>query len=110
MTSDSPIYASQIERDLLRALCAGRIDTDDWKRLIGRLEPHAWTDPEHEVVYDALRAVPSDDARTRHAELPAQATRMGFPDVDWAKYFDAEELDGVNPDALIDRLESADSQ
>jgi hypothetical protein len=107
-SSESPIFASQIERDILRSLCASSIDTANWKRVLSRLAAHEWRDPEHKVIYDALGAIRSADSKTRRDELPAQVTRMGFPDVDFGKYFDSEGLPKVPVDRLIDRLESTE--
>jgi hypothetical protein len=107
-SADSPIFASQIERDVLRSLCVSTIDSSTWKRVIGRLATHEWRDPEHKVIYDALGSIRSNDSKTRREELPAQATRMGFPDIDFGKYFDADGLPIVPIDRLIDQLTTAD--
>lgn len=103
--ADSPILANQIERKLLRGLCGGGIDFKDWQRFLYRLVAYDWRDPEHKVVYEALRRIRTPDVSTRRAELPAHATRMGFPDVDWEKYLDNETSDFTRLDQLIDRLE-----
>ena len=103
--ADSPIAASQIEGKLLRGLCSSGIDLKDWQRLMDRLAAHDWRDPEHKVVYEALRRIRTRQASTRRVELPAHATRMGFPDVDWEKYLDDETPDLTGLDQLIDRLE-----
>jgi hypothetical protein len=108
-SDDSSIIATQIERDILRELCAGPIESRDWHRIIHRLGTYEWKDPEHKVVFDALQAIKSDDAVTRRRELPAQVTRMGFPEVDWAKYLDADAQPGVPVDQLIDRLASREN-
>jgi hypothetical protein len=104
MAADSPITVTQIERDILRGLCAGVIDSVSWRRMIDQLTAHSWKDPEHKVVYDALRAIRSQDAQTRRQELPAEVTRMGFPDVDWGKYLDREALPSVPLEELLARL------
>jgi hypothetical protein len=108
-SDDSSIIATQIERDILRELCAGQIESKDWHSIVNRLSAHEWRDPEHKVVFDALQAVKSDDALTRRQELPAQATRMGFPDVDWGKYLDADAQPGVPIEQLIGGLASAEN-
>ena len=77
-SDDSSITATQIERDILRELCAGQIESRQWHRIVNRLSAYEWKDPEHKVVFDALQAIRSDDGLTRRQELPAQATRMGF--------------------------------
>jgi hypothetical protein len=103
--ADSPIAASQVERKVLRGLCATGIEFARWNRLVDRLAAYVWRDPEHEVVYEALRRIRAPDAAARRAELPAHATRMGFPDVDWGKYLDEEPSDSAGIDQLIDHLE-----
>jgi hypothetical protein len=103
-STDSPIFASQIERDILRSLCSNNVDPANWKREFARLATHEWRDPEHKVIYDALGSIRSADSKARRDELPAQVTRMGFPDVDFEKYFDADGLPNVPVDRLIDRL------
>jgi hypothetical protein len=102
--ADSPILATQIERDILSALCANEIPSADWSNLVKQLSGYEWKDPEHQVVYDALRGIQSRDLETRRRELPAQVTRMGFPDIDWGKYLDANALPGEPVQQLIDRL------
>lgn len=108
-SANSPIFASQIERDVLRSLCSGVADFETWKRAFARLATHEWRDPEHKVIYDALGAIRSTNSKTRRGELPAQVTRMGFPDVDFGKYFDADGLPVAPIDQLIDRLLSTDA-
>jgi hypothetical protein len=104
-SADSPIAASEVERKVLRGLCASGIDFAHWNRFVGRLAAYDWRDPEHKVVYEALRRVRTHDAATRRAELPAHATRMGFPDVDWEKYLGEEPSHSAGIDQLIDHLE-----
>jgi hypothetical protein len=106
---DSSIIATQMERDILRELCAGQIESNDWRGIVNRLLVYQWRDPEHKVVFDALQAIQSDDAVTRRQELPAQVTRMGFPDVEWGKYLDADAQPGVAIEQLIDHLASAEN-
>jgi hypothetical protein len=46
-------------------------------------------DPKHRVVFEALTALPGRQPSALREQLPAQATRMGFPDVNWQNYFAA---------------------
>jgi len=108
-SDESSIIASQIERDILRELCAGQIKSQDWHSVLHRLSAYEWKDPEHKVVFDALQAIKSDDAPIRRQELPAQVTRMGFPDVDWGKYLDADAQPGLPIEQLIRRLASTEN-
>lgn len=59
----------------------------DINRAIDNLSMYHWLEPEHATVFQAIRAVAKGDHLRLRAELPAQATRMGFPDVDWPQYF-----------------------
>ena len=104
-------YASEsittLERHVLRALCAGTGTSDDWNQLASRLTGYRWQDPDHEVVYEALRAIKSWEPKTRRDELPAQVTRMGFPDLDWSLYFEGEESSTAEIEGIIGRLKAA---
>lgn len=54
---------------------------------IRALANHSWAAPDHQIVFDALfRLANIPPAALRH-QLPAEATRMGFPDVAWETYF-----------------------
>jgi hypothetical protein len=57
--------------------------------ILAQLRTHHWHDPEHRVVFEALTALPGRQASELREQLPAQATRMGFPDVNWQNYFAA---------------------
>jgi hypothetical protein len=100
-TSDT---VAALERRILLALCNGASDPAEWNQLAGQLSAYQWKDPDHKVVYEALRGIRTRDAKTRRDQLPAQATRMGFPDVDWSLYFGSEEISGHEIEKLIRRL------
>jgi hypothetical protein len=102
---DSSKSTIDAERKILQALCATEIDSVDWLRFLGRLALHAWTAPEHRVVFEALRALRSHEATARREQLPAQATRMGFPDVDWGNYFGVRPSGGAEIEKLVGDLE-----
>ncbi len=53
------------------------------------LSNHVWQDAEHRVVFEAIQRLSSSDPKLLQEQLPAQATRMGFPDVSWDNYFRA---------------------
>jgi hypothetical protein len=97
------------ERKILRALCGSGIASEDWHLFADRLTAYSWESPEHKVVYDALCAIESSAADIRREELPAQATRMGFPDVDWAEYFVVEQTASAELDQLIGSLRTLKS-
>jgi hypothetical protein len=96
-----------LERRVLRALCAGVGAPDNWNQPASELSGYRWQDPDHKVVFEALRAIKSSDPKSRRDELPAQVTRMGFPDLDWNVYFDGEELPAAEIEGIIGRLKAA---
>ena len=80
-----------LEREILRALCASPRLTAERGGLLRALASHEWRDPEHRVVYEALLRTLSGGSGALRSEVPAAATRMGFPDVDWSEYFKPSE-------------------
>ena len=76
-----------LEHEILQALCASTGTTRDRGELLTALSAHNWHDPEHRVVFEALLRIPSRDPATLRSVIPATATRMGFPDVEWGEYF-----------------------
>jgi len=102
---DSPKPTVEIERKIIRALCSNAVSPSDWLKGVARLATHTWMDPEHKVLYGALQVLRTSDAQARREQLPAQATRMGFPDVDWQRYLNHAAEMGEPLDRLIDTLE-----
>jgi hypothetical protein len=86
-----------LESRILRALCAeppqsrslGVHHASVRVAILAKLRAHRWQNPEHRLVFEALALLPGRDASELREQLPAQATRMGFPDVDWEEYFAA---------------------
>lgn len=113
MPADSDSHTSvpqilTIELEILRSLCTAQDSTIPRDAILQSLAQHAWRDPEHRVVYEALRRLGSRSPALVRAELPAAATRIGFPDVDWKSYLDGSEI-APAPDieALIRALAAA---
>ncbi len=96
--------AVEIERQLLRAMCGRRVSRQQISGAIDRLANYVWLVPEHAIVFQAIRGA------VRHAHgslpelLPAQATRMGFPDVDWPEYFTKDGRESLPLNTLLRRL------
>ncbi|HTV59122.1 MAG TPA: hypothetical protein VMJ93_09635 [Verrucomicrobiae bacterium] len=78
------------EADVLRALCTGECGAADRKAALARLADYDWQESEHRVVYNALARCSAKTGAAVRAELPAVATRMGFPDVEWNRYWGEE--------------------
>ena len=83
-SSDSIAF---LELALLRWLCFSAALDDDRSRALSVLQRYKWRDEDHAIVFDALQRVPSRDKRPVREQLPAIATRMGFPDIAWEDYF-----------------------
>ena len=55
--------------------------------LNGPLAQHSWSDHEHRVVYQSLRASLRNAAIPLREQMAAEATRMGHPEIDWSLYW-----------------------
>jgi NAD(P)H-dependent FMN reductase len=78
---------ASLELALLRWLCVSATSDDSRSRILSALPGHKWRDADHAIVFDALRRIPDRDNRPLREQLPAIATRMGFPDIAWEDYF-----------------------
>ena len=86
----------ELERETLCALCVrGSTDAREPSPM-RELSNHVWRDAEHRVVFEAIQRLGSSDPKLLREQLPAQATRMGFPDVSWNNYF------APQPEATLD--------
>lgn len=114
--SDQPLsnypqgFHTVLERQILQQLCAGAISSSDVIEIKSRLAAYAWRDSDHRVVFEALcrlrdvgELTPSD----LREQLPAQATRMGFPDVNWNNYFGRNESEQRDIRDLVNELLAA---
>jgi hypothetical protein len=115
-TEPNPQSPLDLESKILRALCSNPSPSTDnsaaaltAKRaaILAQLRPHHWQDPEHRVVFEALTALPGRQASALRAQLPAQATRMGFPDVNWQEYFAAPADDSAIESLVAELLAAA---
>ncbi|HXZ14234.1 MAG TPA: hypothetical protein VEG64_17740 [Candidatus Sulfotelmatobacter sp.] len=93
--------ARDLELEILRALCTLAVASAALRSAMVSLERHIWRDPEHRIVYDALRRIHPGRPTALREELPGMATRMGFPDVDWALYFAPTKLKPAEFEAAI---------
>ncbi|MFZ3216632.1 MAG: hypothetical protein WA192_11280 [Candidatus Acidiferrales bacterium] len=115
LTDKNPQRILDLERRILRAICGGSSplashsqgSSHPREAILARLRDHRWLHPEHRVVFEALSALPGRPAAELRQQLPAQATRMGFPDVDWDAYFALAATDNDSIEALV--LELADA-
>lgn len=108
--SNSELPKSVIETEiaLLRFLCAGSGPIELRKRLTRQLAEYEWREPEHRVVYEGLNRIRKQDRDSLRQQLPSQATRMGFPDIDWDCYFTCpEESEGKLEEMAVGLISSS---
>ena len=99
----------ELEYRVLGALCCSVEDASSAgnETAMRALADYDWRKPEHRVVYEALARILRTPAVSAAEQLPAVATRMGFPDVNWELYL--RPVEGIERDvhALIAELKGA---
>ena len=96
--------ASEIERQLLAALCAPGLDEETRAQLFERLATHKFAAADHETIFRALLKMRGAPARHIRETLGACLTRLGFPDIDVEPIFQLEPPSATQIAALLDRL------
>lgn len=94
----------ELERNTLCALCIRATANARHETVMRNLSNHVWQDAEHRVIFEAIQRLNSSDPQLLREQLPAQTTRMGFPDVDWQNYFMADRKAEVDFEALVREL------
>jgi hypothetical protein len=90
-----------LERRILRCFCSEEIPAPVLGELTAKLIRYAWKDQDNRVVFDCLKRLTSAKnimLSQLREQLPAQATRMGFPDVKWGNYIGQEKVDQETTD------------
>ena len=98
------LSASEIERQLLAALCSPGLDDETRTQLFERLATHKFAGPDHEVIFQALLKRRGAPAWHIRETLAAGLTRLGFPDIDVEPIFQLELPSAQQIAALLDRL------
>ena len=86
-TKPSRLEQIEAERKLLTVLCQATADADMRATILGRLKDHRFAEPDYEVIYRAMAAMPAVDSADIRETLARAVTRMGFPDVDFDPLF-----------------------
>jgi hypothetical protein len=76
-----------LEHLTLRLLCVGTPQGSLKDVLVPLLRDYRWHWQLHQIIFNAIVVIPSDDPATLRQLLPAKLTRMGFPDVEWEEIF-----------------------
>ncbi len=93
-----------LELFVLRGLCAYPGGDEGYAKCVAGLASYSWRDAEHRVVYEALVRIRFLPQALRRAELPAEVTRMGFPDVDCSAYSEGKAIAPEKLSELINQI------
>jgi hypothetical protein len=82
------------EMQIVRALCDEGVPREERLRLLESSVQFAFAEPEHQVVFDSIRALLPRGPITA-ARLTVHLTKRGFPDIEAEKYLPpAQKEDG----------------
>jgi hypothetical protein len=94
---------TELELAVLRLLCVLPGGDALRAKLADELKGYRWEHADHRVIYEALIETDIGDTETLRRELPAAVTRMGFPDVNWERFF-AGNAAPVPPDRIFELI------
>lgn len=92
------------ELSVLQAMCQGTPERRVWADGIRLLAGYAFRDPLHQIVFEALRELATDDPAAIRGLLAQRVTVKGFPDVDLAPLFVPHCLSASQAIALMELL------
>jgi hypothetical protein len=78
---------TETEREVIRALCSDGADTVSRTKYFEMLSRYKFIEPEHRVIFDALRSLRASDTSTLRERLIIRLNNLGFPDLDLAPFF-----------------------
>jgi hypothetical protein len=90
------------ELQALRVLCDEAIPREQRQGLMQSLADHAFIEPEHQVVFESIRAL-FPHGPISEAQLRVHLNNRGFPDTDVDKFFtpsQAEHIELRPPDKI----------
>jgi hypothetical protein len=98
-------FRVSLERKILCWLCAQSNAEPTASRVKQKLAAYSWRDAENRVVFESLTGLASGlTPEELREQLPAQATRMGFPDVAWENYRGQNEIEARDIHEIVDQL------
>jgi hypothetical protein len=101
--SAESMSVTELELAVLCALCVQPGRDAARAKLANELRGYRWEHADHRVIYEALIETNTADRETLRRELPAAVTRMGFPDIDWERFF-AANATPVPPDRIFELI------
>jgi hypothetical protein len=103
MTPNSKLTV-ETERRVLQALCQGTPQGSVRETAKRLLQSYRWRDAVHQVIFEVIVLIPSEDFQVLRDQLPIRVTRRGFPDVPWKEFFNPHTLSKDEVERLIDEL------
>jgi hypothetical protein len=98
-----------VERKILSWLCSQSNAEGAASQVRQELAAYAWRDADNRVVFESLTRLMNGLTPAEILEqLPAQATRMGFPDVNWNNYWEQNETGEHDIREMVEQLLAAD--
>ena len=88
---------------MLRSLANGKVSSARHRAVVRLLQDYDFLDPEHQVVYESVRAIAQEQPISA-PRLAAHLNNRGFPDIDLEKYFEGTPLDLVKALDLVRAL------
>ena len=95
---------------VLRAICQGTPQKRVWAESIEILNDYRFRHPDHQVIFETLREINTDDPRIIHGLLPARLTNKGFPTIDLDELFVPHNLNAQMAVMVMHSLRAADVQ
>lgn len=82
MTSPVPSQTrAELETNLLRFLCDAQGEIAARRRVLSIIGDYAWSTPDSAIFFECIRELSERSSKNILANLPAQLTRRGFPDM-----------------------------
>lgn len=72
---------------MLRTVCMGTAQGSVKEAAKSLLADYQWRSLLHKALWKALSKSPTEDSQKLKEWLPAELTRLGFPDVAWENFF-----------------------
>ncbi|MGH9792316.1 MAG: hypothetical protein ACRD5W_13995 [Candidatus Acidiferrales bacterium] len=88
----------------LQTMCQQAGNGPVWSRAIELLADYRFRDPLHQLIFDALRALPLLAPAERSAALIRRLTLQGFPDVDVEPFFHRHAMTAELALSIIEHL------
>lgn len=95
------------ERLVLRAMCQGTPQGSVREAAIQMLRDYNWREPVHQVVFNCVLEIPTENRETVRNLLPERLTRKGFPDVEWEVFFEPHSLTQQDAEQLMRELKAS---